>query len=114
MCPFATCLPPCPHKTKRHELSNVLTKITSVDPALGVVAMVPNSLGPGELLSVYGTEQQKYEYLPRLATGELIPCFGLTGPNNGSDATGNIDRGTVIENGCSGHARPPPLYPGGE
>lgn len=84
-------------KLSVNELSNVLTKITSVDPALGVVAMVPNSLGPGELLSVYGTEEQKYEYLPRLASGELIPCFGLTGPNNGSDATGNIDRGTVIE-----------------
>ena len=84
-------------KLSVNELSNVLTKITSVDPALGVVAMVPNSLGPGELLSVYGTEEQKNEYLPRLASGELIPCFGLTGPNNGSDATGHIDRGTVIE-----------------
>lgn len=84
-------------KLSVNELSNVLTKITSVDPALGVVAMVPNSLGPGELLSVYGTERQKNEYLPRLASGELIPCFGLTGPNNGSDATGNIDRGKVIK-----------------
>ena len=84
-------------KLSVNELSNVLTKITSVDPALGVVAMVPNSLGPGELLSLYGTEEQKNNYLPRLASGELIPCFGLTGPNNGSDATGNIDRGTVVK-----------------
>ena len=87
-------------KLSVNELSNMLTKITSVDPALGVVAMVPNSLGPGELLINYGTEEQKKKYLPKLANGELIPCFGLTGPNNGSDATGNIDSGNVIyENG---------------
>ena len=61
--------------------------------------MVPNSLGPGELLSHYGTEEQKNKYLPGLANGEFIPCFGLTGPNNGSDATGNIDQGNVIESG---------------
>ncbi len=83
-------------KLSVNELSNVLTKITSVDPALGVVAMVPNSLGPGELISIYGTEKQKLEYLPRLADGTYIPCFGLTGPNNGSDATGSIDEGKVI------------------
>lgn len=57
--------------------------------------MVPNSLGPGELLQKYGTEKQKNNYLPRLAKGELIPCFGLTGPNNGSDATGAIDCGVI-------------------
>jgi len=83
-----------------NELSNILTKITTVDPALGVVTMVPNSLGPGELLTLYGTEQQRSNYLPKLANGELIPCFGLTGPNNGSDATGSIDEGYVFkENG---------------
>jgi alkylation response protein AidB-like acyl-CoA dehydrogenase len=49
--------------------------------------MVPNSLGPAQLLLHYGTEKEKTEYLPRLASGELIPCFGLTGPFNGSDAT---------------------------
>jgi len=83
-------------KLSVNELSNILTKITSVDPALGVVTMVPNSLGPGELLINYGTQEQKKKYLPKLANGELIPCFGLTGPNNGSDATGNIDSGNVI------------------
>tara|TARA_B100001173_G_scaffold283783_1_gene269575 strand:- start:3670 stop:5598 length:1929 start_codon:yes stop_codon:yes gene_type:complete len=83
-------------KLSTNELSNILTKIASVDPALGVVAMVPNSLGPGELITRYGTEEQKNKYLPKLADGTYIPCFGLTGPNNGSDATGNIDTGTVI------------------
>ena len=84
-------------KLSVNELSNILTKITSIDPALGVVSMVPNSLGPGELLSLYGTEEQKNKYLPKLANGDLIPCFGLTGPNNGSDATGSIDSGEVVE-----------------
>lgn len=89
------------NKLSVNELSNVLTKITSADPALGVVTMVPNSLGPGELLINYGTEEQKQRYLPKLANGEFIPCFGLTGPNNGSDATGAIDTGKVVidENG---------------
>ena len=77
------------------ELSNILTRIASFEPALGVVAMVPNSLGPGELLTLYGTEEQQDKYLPGLANGTYIPCFGLTGPNNGSDATGSIDEGTV-------------------
>ena len=76
-------------------MSEVLTKIASIDPALGVITMVPNSLGPGELISHYGTEEQKNKYLPKLANGELIPCFGLTGPNNGSDATGSIDSGIL-------------------
>ena len=80
------------------ELSSVLTKITSKNPALGVVTMVPNSLGPGELLTHYGTEKQKDRYLPRLANGTLIPCFGLTGPHNGSDAVGSIDEGIVVMN----------------
>jgi acyl-CoA dehydrogenase len=78
------------------ELSSVLTKITSFNPSIGVITMVPNSLGPGELLLHYGTEEQKDKYLPGLANGKYIPCFGLTGPNNGSDAAGPIDKGTVI------------------
>ena len=86
------------NKLPVNELSNVLTKITSVSPSLGVVTMVPNSLGPGELLINYGTEDQKNHYLPKLANGEFIPCFGLTGPNNGSDATGSIDTGKVVLN----------------
>ncbi len=75
--------------------SKILTMMASYNPSIAVVTMVPNSLGPGELLQHYGTETQKNNYLPKLASGELIPCFGLTGPNNGSDATGNIDVGIL-------------------
>ena len=78
--------------------SRILTKISSHNPSMGVATMVPNSLGPGELLINYGTEDQKNKYLKDLANGEKIPCFGLTGPNNGSDAAGDIDRGIVKEN----------------
>ena len=81
------------------ELSSILTKITSKSPSLGVITMVPNSLGPGELLENYGTDEQKNKYLPKLANGEFIPCFGLTGPNNGSDATGQIDTGILKKEG---------------
>jgi acyl-CoA dehydrogenase len=77
--------------------SKILSKISSYNPSLGVATMVPNSLGPAELLQHYGTEEQKNFYLPRLANGSFIPCFGLTGPNNGSDAVGKIDEG-IIEN----------------
>jgi acyl-CoA dehydrogenase len=75
--------------------SQLLSKISSYNPSLGVAAMVPNSLGPAELLQHYGTEEQKTYFLPKLSTGEFIPCFGLTGPNNGSDAVGEIDEGVV-------------------
>jgi acyl-CoA dehydrogenase len=77
------------------EQSKILTMMSSFNPALAVITMVPNSLGPGELLQHYGTEFQKSHYLPKLASGEFVPCFGLTGPNNGSDATGSIDSGIV-------------------
>lgn len=83
-------------KTSVEEMSNILTYVTSANPSLGVVTMVPNSLGPSELLLHYGTEEQKNKYLPQLANGDKIPCFGLTGPNNGSDATGSIDKGSVF------------------
>jgi acyl-CoA dehydrogenase len=75
--------------------SNILSKISSYNPSLGVATMVPNSLGPAELLQHYGTQSQKDYYLPKLADGTFIPCFGLTGPNNGSDAVGKIDEGYV-------------------
>lgn len=76
--------------------SRILVKLTSINPALGVTVMVPNSLGPGELLQHYGTDTQKKKYLPKLSSGEFIPCFGLTGPQNGSDAGGNgLDVGIV-------------------
>ena len=76
--------------------SRILVKLASMNPSLGVTVMVPNSLGPGELLQHYGTEEQKNKYLPKLVTSEYIPCFGLTGPHNGSDAAGKIDTGKVI------------------
>ena len=79
------------------EQSRILTKISSYNPSLGVVTMVPNSLGPAELIQHYGTDEQKAYYLPRLANGTFIPCFGLTGPNNGSDAIGSIDKGVVVK-----------------
>lgn len=75
--------------------SQLLSKISSYNPSLGVATMVPNSLGPAELLQHYGTEEQKKYFLPKLSSGEFIPCFGLTGPNNGSDAVGEIDEGIV-------------------
>ena len=77
--------------------SRVLVKLASVNPGLAVTVMVPNSLGPGELLQHYGTQEQKNKYLPGLSRGEYIPCFGLTGPNNGSDAVGQIDKGYLVE-----------------
>jgi acyl-CoA dehydrogenase len=76
--------------------SYILSKISSYNPSLGVVTMVPNSLGPAELLQHYGTEEQKNYFLPKLSDGTFIPCFGLTGPNNGSDAVGEIDEGNVV------------------
>jgi acyl-CoA dehydrogenase len=75
--------------------SKILSKISSYNPSLAVTVMVPNSLGPAELLQHYGTEKQKDYFLPKLADGSMIPCFGLTGPNNGSDAVGEIDKGVV-------------------
>jgi alkylation response protein AidB-like acyl-CoA dehydrogenase len=78
--------------------SLVVTKIASAGYiGLAVTVMVPNSLGPGELLMHYGTQEQKDKYLPELASGSMIPCFGLTGVNNGSDATTHID--TATDNG---------------
>ena len=73
----------------------VMTKIYSVGGIVGNFVGVPNSLGPGELLVKYGTEEQKNHYLPRLASGEEIPCFALTGPLAGSDATSIPDTGVV-------------------
>ena len=63
-----------------------MTKLSTRSGTAAVTVMVPNSLGPGELLLHYGTEEQKRHYLPRLAKGLEIPCFALTNPNAGSDA----------------------------
>ncbi|NIN35050.1 MAG: acyl-CoA dehydrogenase, partial [Gammaproteobacteria bacterium] len=64
---------------------------------VGNFISVPNSLGPGELLVRYGTEEQKQHYLPRLASGEELPCFALTAPLAGSDATSIPDKGVVCK-----------------
>ncbi|MGH6736821.1 MAG: acyl-CoA dehydrogenase [Methyloceanibacter sp.] len=75
--------------------SLVLGKISSRSPDAVTIVMVPNSLGPGELIEKYGTEEQKARFLPRLARGEEIPCFALTGPFSGSDAASMRDVGVV-------------------
>jgi acyl-CoA dehydrogenase len=75
--------------------SQVVMKLSSRCSALAVTVMVPNSLGPAELLLHYGTEEQKNYYLPRLAAGTEIPCFALTSPYAGSDAASIPDLGVV-------------------
>jgi acyl-CoA dehydrogenase len=75
--------------------SQVVVKIASRSITAVVTVMVPNSLGPAELLVQYGAEEQKNHYLPRLARGQEIPCFALTGPEAGSDAASMPDTGVV-------------------
>jgi len=75
--------------------SRVLQKLAGVSTVLASTVGVPNSLGPGELLQLYGTQPQKDYYLPRLARGEEIPCFALTSPEAGSDAGAIPDFGIV-------------------
>ena len=75
--------------------SCVLAKLASRSATCSSTVAVPNSLGPAELLLHYGTEEQKSHYLPRLARGEEIPCFALTGPRAGSDAASIPDTGVV-------------------
>lgn len=77
--------------------SLVLQKLTGVSGVLSSTVGVPNSLGPGELLQHYGTEDQKNYYLPRLAEGKEIPCFALTSPEAGSDAGSIPDYGVVCK-----------------
>lgn len=77
--------------------STVVTKIATRSGSAAVTVMVPNSLGPGELLLHYGTQEQKDHYLPRLAKGEEIPCFALTSPVAGSDAGAIPDKGIVCK-----------------
>ena len=76
--------------------SAVVTKLTSRSLPLAITVMVPNSLGPAELLIHYGTEAQKDRWLPALARGEEIPCFALTEPNAGSDAGAISSHGVVF------------------
>jgi acyl-CoA dehydrogenase len=75
--------------------SCVVVKIASRSGTVASTVVVPNSLGPAELLMHYGTEEQRNHYLPRLARGDEIPCFGLTGPRAGSDAGSIPDTGVV-------------------
>jgi len=75
--------------------SAVVMKVSSRSGSAGVTVMVPNSLGPAELLLRYGTQAQKQYYLPRLARGQEVPCFALTSPEAGSDAASIPDRGIV-------------------
>ncbi len=77
-------------------ISEVIGRLSSRSLPLGITVMVPNSLGPAELLVHYGTDSQKAALLPRLARGELIPCFALTEPHAGSDAGSIRAAGTVF------------------
>jgi acyl-CoA dehydrogenase len=82
--------------------SAVVMKVSSRSVSAGVTVMVPNSLGPAELLLRYGTDAQKNHYLPRLARGQEVPCFALTGPEAGSDAASIPDRGVVCRSEFAG------------
>lgn len=82
--------------------SCVLQKLTSKSTLLSSIVGVPNSLGPGELLQHYGTKEQKDHYLPRLASGQEIPCFALTSPEAGSDASSIPDYGVVCKGQWNG------------
>lgn len=77
--------------------SHIVSRIASRSISAAVTVMVPNSLGPGELLTHYGTDEQKQHWLPRLADGTDIPCFALTGPEAGSDAGSIPDTGVVCK-----------------
>jgi acyl-CoA dehydrogenase len=77
--------------------SAVVMKLASRNLTIAITVMVPNSLGPAELLLHYGTRKQKEHYLPRLARGEEIPCFALTSPSAGSDAASMSDTGVVCK-----------------
>ncbi len=90
--------------------SQVVMKLATRSGDLASTVMVPNSLGPAELLLHYGTDEQRQRYLPSLAKGDDIPCFALTGPYAGSDAGGMTDVGIVCKRrmGRSRGARPAP------
>ncbi|AZT85573.1 acyl-CoA dehydrogenase [Marinobacter sp. NP-4(2019)] len=82
--------------------SEIVMKISTRSVSAAVTVMVPNSLGPGELLMHYGTDEQKHHYLPRLCKGEEIPCFALTSPVAGSDAGAIPDKGIVCKGQWNG------------
>jgi acyl-CoA dehydrogenase len=82
--------------------AQIVTKLASRSVTLSTTVAVPNTLGPAELLLEYGTPEQKAYYLPRLAKGEEIPAFALTGPEAGSDASSIPDFGTVCKQTIDG------------
>jgi acyl-CoA dehydrogenase len=82
--------------------SEVVRKVSTRSVTAAVTVMVPNSLGPGELLMRFGTKEQQQEWLPRLADGREIPCFGLTSPEAGSDAASMVDTGIVCKGNFEG------------
>ncbi|MCR6732995.1 MAG: acyl-CoA dehydrogenase [Afipia sp.] len=82
--------------------SEVVRKISSRSVTAAVTVMVPNSLGPGELLMHFGTDEQRNKWLPGLAEGREIPCFGLTSPEAGSDAASMIDTGIICKGTFNG------------
>lgn len=91
-----------PKKYKGLEFSpaghaHIIRKIASVDMSSAIFTMVPNSLGPAELLLAYGTQKQKDKFLSRLAEGKDIPCFGLTEPQAGSDANAINSEGILFK-----------------
>ncbi|MGI9317223.1 MAG: acyl-CoA dehydrogenase family protein, partial [bacterium] len=85
------------HGFSAYAQSCIVQKLSTRSGTVAVTVMVPNSLGPAELLYHYGTQQQKDHYLPRLAQGKEVPCFGLTNPWAGSDAAGMPDSGVVCK-----------------
>src|ERR1700756_5568925 len=82
--------------------SEVVRKVSTRSLTAAVTVMVPNSLGPGELLMRFGTKEQQERWLPRLADGRDIPCFGLTSPEAGSDAASMIDSGIICKGDFEG------------
>ncbi|MGY6535008.1 MAG: acyl-CoA dehydrogenase [Pararhodobacter sp.] len=83
--------------------SEVIRRLSLVSLPAAVTVMVPNSLGPGELLHLFGTEDQKNHWLPRLADGRDLPAFGLTSDEAGSDAASMVDRGIVCRGEWQGN-----------
>ncbi len=79
----------------QHGHAAVIMKIATKSISAALDVMIPNSVGPGKLLVKYGTDAQQQRWLPRLASGQELPCFALTGPEAGSDAGAMTDIGTV-------------------
>ncbi len=82
--------------------AKILSQLSACDVSLAVTVMVPNSLGPAELVLHYGTDVQKKELLPKLASGEHVPCFALTSTDAGSDAGAMVDSGVICKQKYNG------------